>query len=350
MALAAWICEGKPTGHDGRMKAILLTRTGDPSVLEYVEVPTPVPKSGEVLVKADTIGVSRPELLVRRGVYPWMPPLPAIPGIEMAGTVAALGVGASRFDLGERVYVTARELPIRAGCYAEYIAVPESALFALPSDANLEAAACLSNYQVSWHLLHTATRGAPGNSVLVGSASGGLGSAAVQLAKLAGMTTIALVGSQAKARALKTYGADHVIDQSSEDVAARVASITNNVGVDLILDAVGGKDFAKFLLMLGPFGLLVSYGKLVGKIESNVVDALDSGPGYLNSTAVRIFTMHTLDEKPDVRARSMNYLIEKLGEGTIRPLVHARLPLKDARRAHEMIEAREVIGKILLKP
>ena len=142
------------------MKAILLSRTGDPSVLEYVEVPTPRPKAGEVLVKADTIGVSRPELLVRRGVYPWMPPLPAIPGIEMAGTVAELGASAARFAVGQKVYVTARELPVRAGCYAEYIAVPERAPLALPPQADLEAAACLSNYQVAWHLLHTATRGA----------------------------------------------------------------------------------------------------------------------------------------------------------------------------------------------
>jgi NADPH:quinone reductase len=328
----------------------LLSRTGDPSVLEYVEVPTPRPKPGEVLVKADTIGVSRPELLVRRGVYPWMPPLPAIPGIEMAGTVAELGAGASRFAVGQKVYVTARELPVRAGCYAEYIAVPERALFALSPETDLESAACLSNYQVAWHLLHTATRGAPGESVLIGQASGGLGSAAVQLAKLAGMTAIALVGSEPKAHALKVFGADHVIDYSREDVAARVSEITAGIGVDLILDAAGGHEFAKFLPMLGPFGLLVSYGKLVGKIEGNVVDALDAGPGYLNSTAVRIFTMHTLDDKPAIRAQSMNDLISKLATGAVRPLVHARLPLKDARRAHEMIEAREVIGKILLKP
>jgi NADPH2:quinone reductase len=332
------------------MKAILLSRTGDPSVLDYVEVPTPRPKADEVLVKADTIGVSRPELLVRRGVYPWMPQLPAIPGIEMAGTVAELGANAARFAVGQKVYVTARELPVRAGCYAEYIAVPERALFALPPEADLEAAACLSNYQVAWHLLHTATRGAPGRSVLVGSASGGLGSAAVQLAKLAGMTAIALVGSAEKARALMAYGADHAIDTSAEDVAVRVAAITGGVGVDLVLDAVSGRDFAKFLPMLAPFGLAVSYGKLVGPIEANVIDALDKGPGYLHSAAVRIFTMHTLDDKPELRAQSMNDLIAKLAAGAIRPLIHARLPLKDARRAHEMIEAREVIGKILLKP
>jgi NADPH2:quinone reductase len=332
------------------MKAILLRRIGDPSVLEYVEVPTPKPGRGEVLVKADTIGVSRPELLVRRGVYPWMPPLPAIPGIEMAGTVVELGAGAGRFTVGQKVYVSARELAVRAGCYAEYIAVPERAPFALPADADLEAAACLSNYQVAWHLLHTATRGAPGKSVLIGQASGGLGSAAVQLAKLAGMTAIALVGGAEKARALNAYGADHAVDHGAEDVAARVMDITGGEGVDLILDAVGGDDFAKLLPLLGPFGLAVSYGKLVGRIEANVIDALDSGPAYLNSAAVRIFTMHTMDERSELRAASMDDLIAKLGRGAIRPLIHARLPLKDARRAHETIEARAVIGKIVLKP
>src|SRR5262249_36865905 len=155
-----------------------------------------------------------PELLVRSGAYPWMPPLPAIPGIEMAGTVVECGAGVTALSAGEKVYVSARELPVRAGCYAESIAVPERAPFALPPDANLEAAACLSNYQVAWHLLHTATRGAPGRSVLVCQASGGLGSAAVELARLAGMTAIALCGTADKARALADYGADHVIDGS----------------------------------------------------------------------------------------------------------------------------------------
>ena len=333
------------------MKAILLSRTGDPSVLEYTDVPTPRPGPGEVLVKADTIGVSRPELLVRRGVYPWMPPLPAIPGIEMAGTVAEPGAGATRFAVGDKVYVTARELPVRAGCYAEYIAVPERALFPLPAGADLEAAACLSNYQVAWHLLHTATRGAPGQSALIGQASGGLGSAAVQLAKLAGMTAIALVGSQEKARALKAFGADHVIDYSARGRGgprlghhrrhrrrSRARCGRRNELCEISADARAVR----------PRGVLRQTRRTHREPTSFRVST--SGPGYLNSAAVRIFTMHTLDDKPDVRAQSMNDLIAKLAAGAIRPLIHARLPLKDARRAHEMIEARQVIGKILLKP
>jgi NADPH2:quinone reductase len=332
------------------MKAILLTRTGDPSVLDYVDVPTPRPKAGEVLVKADTIGVSRPELLVRQGTYKWMPPLPTIPGIEMAGTVAELGAGATGFQLGQKVYISARELPQRAGCYAEYIAVPERALRALPSHVDLEAAACLSNYQVAWHLLHTATRGVPGKTALIDVASGGLGSAAIQLAKLAGMMAIGLVGSDEKARALKAYGADHAINYRTEDVAARVAAITGNVGVELVLNAAGGESLNQQVAMLAPFGLAVSYGKLQAPLEDSLLAALDRGPGYLASPAIRFFTMHTFDDKPEYRSESMKYLIERLATGDIRPLIHARLPLKDARRAHEMLEAREVIGKVLLKP
>jgi NADPH:quinone reductase len=332
------------------MKAILLTRTGDPSVLDYVDVPTPVPKPGEVLVKADTIGVSRPELLVRTGTYKWMPPLPTIPGIEMAGTVAELGTGVTSFQLGQKVYVSARELPQRAGCYAEYIAVPARALRMLPPHVDLEAAACLSNYQVAYHLLHTAAWAAAGQTVLIDVASGGLGSAAIQLAKLTGMTAIGLVGSDEKARVLKAYGADHAINYRTEDVAASVAAITGGKGIDLVLNAVGGESLNQQVAMLAPFGLAVSYGKLQAPLEGSLLAALDRGPGYLASPAIRFFTMHTFDDKPEYRAQSMKYLIEHLAAGNIRPLIYARLPLKDARRAHEMLEAREVIGKVLLKP
>src|SRR5271165_785866 len=149
------------------MKAILLRQPGGPGALEYAELPTPIPGDGEVLVKADTIGVSMPELLVRRGTYNWMPPLPAIPGIEMSGTVAAHGANATTPALGQPVFVSARDLPVRAGCYAEYISVPARAAHPLPSGCSLEAAACLSNYQVAYHLLHTASRGVAVESVLI---------------------------------------------------------------------------------------------------------------------------------------------------------------------------------------
>lgn len=331
------------------MKAILLTRTGGPDVLECVELPTPSPLDDQVLVKADTIGVSRPELLVRRGVYPWMPKLPAIPGIEMSGTVVERGRNVATHAVGDKVFVSARELAERAGCYAEYIAVPGRAAFLLPDGVDLEAAACLSNYQVAYHIIHTAGRVVPGGTVVIEAAAGGIGSALLQLAKIAGMKTIAIVGGESKVSALREFGADHVIDHRREDPVGRVAEISAGRGVDLVLDGLGGEGFTRKFAMIGAFGLIVSYGKLQGPLEENLVANL--GRRYFEaSPAVRFFTMHTMDDKPWLRAESMHYLIEKLCEGRIRPLIHARLPLSEARRAHEMLEARQVIGKLLLKP
>ena len=195
------------------MKAILLRRTGDPSVLEYSEVPTPRPGPGEVLVKADTIGVSMPETLVRKGTYAWMPPLPAIPGIEMSGTIAETGPG------------VVRKAACRTGRWARTCssapATCRCAPAAMPSispsrrgrrircrqGVDLEAAACLSNYQVAWHLLHTAARGVEARTVLVHTAAGGVGSAAVQLALIAGMRVIGVAGSEAKRQAVLGLGA-----------------------------------------------------------------------------------------------------------------------------------------------
>src|SRR5438876_5664529 len=330
------------------MKAILLSRTGDPSVLEYTDVPTPRPGDGEVLVRADTIGVSMPEVLVRKGIYAWMPPLPAIPGIEMSGTIVELGRNVAERAVGDKVFVSARDLPVRAGCYAEYIAVPARAAHPLPAGFDLEAAACLSNYQVAYHLLHTAARGVEARSVLVHTAAGGVGSAAVQLALIAGLRVIGIAGSEAKRRAVLALGAEHAIDYRSEDVVARVREATQGRGADLILDPVGGKGFARNFAILAPLGLVISYGRLDGPPDPGFVAAMREHHGV--SPAVRFFTIHSFDDQPDIRASATKALLGWLAEGKIRPLVHARLPLSEARSAHEMLEAGEVIGKLLLKP
>jgi NADPH2:quinone reductase len=278
-----------------------------------------------------------------------MPKLPAIPGIEMTGTVVETGKNVSGVAIGQQVFVSARELSERAGCYAEYIAVPARAVRLLPDNVDLEAAACLSNYQVAYHILHTAARTVPGGTAVIDSAAGGTGSAAVQLAKIAGMKVIAIVGGRDKAQAVKAFGADHAVDYKTEDVEARVREITSGHGADLVLDGIGGKGFTQKFSMIGPFGMLVSYGKLQGSPEENFVDQL-GGKVFTQSPAVRFFTMHTMDERPDLRTESMNYLIAHLEKGEIRPLIHGRLPLSQARKAHEMLEARQVIGKVLLKP
>ena len=329
------------------MKAILLRRTGGPEVLEYVDVPTPRPGAGEVLVKADTIGVSMPEVLVRRGTYAWMPPLPAIPGIELSGTVVAHGSDTAGPPVGAKVCVSARDLPVRAGCYAEFIAVPLAAAHPLPAECDLEAAACLSNYQVAYHIVHTAARGVAARTVLIYNAAGGVGSAAVQLAKRAGMIVIGVAGSEAKTRAVTALGADHAIDYRAEDLVARVLAATGG-GVDLILDPIGGPDFGRNFAMLAPLGLVVSYGRLAGPPDPGFLAAMREH--HAESPGVRFFTIHSFDDRPDIRAATTRGLLAELAAGAIRPLIHDRLPLSEAARAHHLLEAGAVIGKLLLKP
>jgi NADPH2:quinone reductase len=329
------------------MKAILLRGVGDPSVLEYAEVPTPVPGDNEVLVRAHTIGVGMPEVLVRKGVYEWMPPLPFIPGIEMSGTIAETGRNVQSLTTGQPVFISARDLPVRAGCYAEYIAVPAEAAHPLPPNCRLEAAACLSNYQVAYHLLHTAARGVEANSVLVHMAAGGVGSAAVDLAILAGLTVIGAVGSDEQARAVARLGAHHVVNYN-DDIVDHVRQRTGGRGVDLILDSIGGKDFGKNFSMSAPMGMVISYGYREGWPDSSLVAAMRSN--FDVSPALRFFTMHSFDQRPDIRQATMKALLTCLAEGKLHPLIYDRLPLAEVRRAHELLESGKVIGKLVMKP
>ena len=149
-----------------------MTRTGGPEVLEYVELPTPEPGADEVLVKAHAIGVCMPETYVRKGTYKWMPKLPAIPGIEMSGTVVKTGPGVRSLRVGQPVFVSAREFEERAGCYAEYVKAPEHKVYPVPEGVDLDQVAGLANYQVAWHLLNSALKGFEYESVLVMAAAG----------------------------------------------------------------------------------------------------------------------------------------------------------------------------------
>jgi NADPH:quinone reductase len=330
------------------MKAILFDRPGPPAVLRYADTPTPIPAAGQVLVRAHTIGVSMPEILVRRGQYAWMPPLPAIPGIEMSGSVAMLGEGVISLKIGQPVFVSARELPVRGGCYAEYLAASADALYPLPEGVNLEEAAALSNYQVAWHLLHSAPCGLRYESVLATGAAGGIGSALIQLGKIAGKRVIGLVDSDEKASFIQSVGADAAINSLSENVTERLHNLTGGMGVDLILDSIGGTRFTEHFERLAKFGLVVSYGKLDGDPAGDVLTALHRRIG--DSLGLRIFSMHVFDQDRRRRHEATEALLRLLATGEIKPVISARLPLSEAARAHTLIESGQVLGKLVLKP
>jgi NADPH:quinone reductase len=330
------------------MKAIVLEKPGPPEVLRYVDVPRSVPGPGQVLVRAHTIGVSMPEIMVRRGEYSWMPPLPAVIGIEMSGIVVETGDGVTSPSVGQPVFVSARELPVRGGCYAEYIAADADAVYPLPDSKDLEGAAALSNYQVAWHLLHTATRGADYGSVLVTGAAGGIGTAILQLAEVSGKRTICLVDTDEKADFLRSLGEKEVINGQTEDATGRIREFTEGVGVDVILDSIGGQDFARHVERLAPFGLLVSYGRLAGPPSGDVLGAMLRRTG--DSLALQVFSMHLLDEDRRARRGATEELIRLLSSGKIEPRIHKRLPLSQAAEAHALIEKGQVLGKLVLKP
>ena len=183
--------------------------------------------------------------------------------------------------------------------------------------------------------------------MLIYTAAGGVGSAAVNLALIAGMKVIGVAGSETKS-AVQALGAQHAIDYRSEDVVARVAEITGGRGVDLILDPIGGKGFGRNFEMLAPLGMVVSYGRLDGPPDPDFLSAMRAHSS--KSPAVRFFTIHSFDDRPDIRAATMRSLLDQLAAGRIRPLIHDRLPLAEAARAHELLESGKVIGKLFLKP
>lgn len=329
------------------MKAVQITETGGPDVLKYVDLPTPRPGPGEVLVKAHAIGVCMPETLVRQGVYAWMPPLPLIPGIEMSGTVVEAGAGCTQLRVGQKVFVCAREFKERANCYAEYIAGPEERIYAVPDDIDLDQVAGLANYQVAWHLLNSALKGFQYESALVIAAAGGVGTALVQLAKAYGKRVIGVTSSEERAAFVRAQGADEVIDRKHGNVVEQTLKLTQGRGVDLILDCVGGPHMTALFDCLERFGLLMLYGRLEGPATGNIHDAIHKAPW--RSGAFRYFTMHTLDDWPELRARCTHDLIRLLHEGKIQVPIYDRIPLAEAARAHRVFESGAVMGKLLMK-
>lgn len=331
------------------MKSVVIRQTGGPEVLEVVDGPAPEPGAGEVVVQAAAIGVGWPDVLIRTGKYKWMPPLPTSPGSDMSGRITAIGAGVSGMTIGQPVLVTARELTQRGGCYTEMLVVPAAAPFLLPASVDPEAAACLPNYQVAWALLRPLLRSErPPRSIFIAGAAGGVGSAAVQLARHAGMTVIGSVSSAEKAVFARQQGAGHVVDYRTEAVLPRVLDLTDGQGVDVVLDHVGGPGLIDGLKMLAPWGTLVSYNAIAGVPEDNVFAEMRAL--LSKSLTLRCFSMHTLDADPALRRRIMTEVIDLLAAGAIRPAIGRRLPLAQAAEAHRLIERGDSLGKILLFP
>jgi NADPH2:quinone reductase len=325
------------------MKAVVLPRYGGPEVLSYEDVPDPVPGEGEVLVRVAAASVNFADAKLRVGAYHQGASPPTIPGLDVAGTVAAVGPGVAGIAVGDRVAAG-----LSGGGYAELVVAKQSLVWKLPESVSDEAGAAFPVAGITaWNVLALAGRLAPGESVLVHSAAGGVGSTAAQLARHLGAgLVIGTVGDRAKVAAALDAGCDEVIVREEDDFAARVNELTAGAGADVILDSVAGETLTQGLGCLAPFGRLVAYGISSGEPGQ----ALSSDLHPVNRSVVGYSSGHYRRYRPDALRPAADAVLGLLAEGRLRLVVGHRFPLAEAAQAHALIESRASIGKILLVP
>jgi NADPH2:quinone reductase len=329
------------------MKAIQLEAPGGPDVLQLVELPLPQPQAGEVRVKAMAIGAGGPDVLIRNGTYKWMPPMPAIPGNEMAGVVDAVGPGVTALQVGQRVFVSARELKQRGGCYAEAICVPETAPFVLPDAIRFEDAVSLGNFQLALAML-SSNGNSPATSVLIPGAAGGVATALVQVARDRGLHVIGTASTPEKRDFALANGAHEVVGSDPQGLTEKVMQLTSGRGVDLAFDHLGGAHFIACLRALAPCGMAVSYNIVTGPPAGDVFEELRKLLG--KSLAVRTFSIHAIDADATQRRGLMESAIALMAAGRVRAPKAALFALADARHVHELLDSGGMLGKSVLLP
>jgi NADPH2:quinone reductase len=314
------------------MRAVQIDEFGGPDVLQVVDVPKPTPGDGEVLIHVSRAGMNFADTHQRENSYLARFEVPLILGGEVAGTT----------EDGRRVVAM-----LRSGGYAEYAVAPEATVYPIPDGLDDGAAlAILVQGLTAWHLLGTCGRVAPGESVVVISGAGGVGSLAVQLAKPFGAgRVIATASSEVKRATTLELGADAAVDPSTEDLTAALVEANGGDRVDVVLEMSGGRIFDQSAEALAPFGRIVVYG-----IASTEQNTLATGRLMRKSrTVVGFWLVHCLGRRDMVEEPLAN-LFERAARGELKPLVGGTYPLSDVRRAHEDMQGRRTSGKLLLDP
>jgi NADPH2:quinone reductase len=332
------------------MQVVRVHQPGGPEALSIEQLPLPTPGPGEVRVKAHAIGVGRPDVLIRQGTYKWMPPLPAIPGAELAGVVDAVGERVTSLVVGQRVLVSSRDLAQRGGCYVQSILVPEDAPYILPESISFNDAVSLPNLQLALALMQAASPGhtpTPGR-VLITGAAGGVATMLSQVARHHGFKTIGTARSEDKKNFALSKGFDVILDANPETLVEQVMSATGNQGVNLVYDHLGGAIFPACIRSLSPLGLAISYNIITGKPDADVFGLLRELLG--KSLGVRCFSMHTFDEDKSNRRSMMKSAIELMSNGHVKAPSALVLNFSQVAEAHEILDKGLTLGKIVLNP
>ena len=335
------------------MRQVVIPRHGPPEVFEVRDAPVPEPGAGQVRIRARAAGINFADVLARIGVYPDAPRPPAVVGYEVAGVIDAAGAGVTAPHVGDRVIALTR-----FGGYADYVVVPAYQAFRFPdalSDA--EAAAVPVTYLTAALALYRMAALSSGDTVLVHNAGGGLGIAAVQLARLKRATVFG-TASAAKHTALASFGVEHAIDYRHANVRSEILKLTKNRGVDVVLDPIGGRSFGESYRMLAPMGRLVMVGvSSVAGERRSVLKLLRAwwtmpsfGPLSLINRNRGVFGLnvgHLWDERRPLQSL-MELILEELHAGRLQPIVSKTFPLERAADAHRFIQSRANIGKVVL--
>lgn len=325
------------------MKAVRFYTTGGPEVLVHEDLPDPSLCEDEILIKVDAVGMNFADVMRRRGeYYPTPTPLPFILGAEVAGTIAAVGAQVTNWQVGMRVMAIPRE-----GGYAQYVCVPASTAILLPPGVDSETAVALVVQGLTAAIsLRQAARLSGGDSVLVTAAAGGVGSIAIQLAKLFGAgKVIAAAGTPQKRALARSLGADATIDYGLPDWSGRVRELTKGRGVDVALDLIGGDTTVHCIKTLAPYGRLVVIGRAGGKSAQ-----IDPWPlTELNLSVIGFFVTAYLTDPFLIRA-AVSELMGYLVSGQLKMRPGAVLPLTQVAEAHRLLESRQTTGKVVLQP
>ena len=326
------------------MNAAELTAYGGPEVLHITQRPVPQPGKGEILIKMQASGVSRPDLLMRTGTYPWTKGiLPFYPGLYGAGTVAALGEGVTEFAPGQSVYV---EHPVACGCYAEYKLAPVGNVTPIPAGTDMTLAAIANSHLIAWGMLTECFPHAEGKTLYIKGAAGALGTAVQQIAPLLGMRVIASASTPEKCEYIRSLGTQDVFCYKERDQKEAVLAFTDGRGADIIMDQTVGERFTEQFDYLAPMGTVLIYNHTAGDETGNLVTAMTDIFG--RCPAIRVFSFHYFDDKQELLRRKKAEMFDLLRQGKIRPHVGGRFTLNEVVKAHELLDSGNFFGGIVL--
>ena len=323
------------------MTAIEIAEPGGPDVLRPTTRDVPAPGPGEILIKVAAAGVNRPDVMQRRGGYAPPPGASDIPGLELAGEVVGLGLGADGFGLGDAVCAL-----VSGGGYAEYCVAPAGQALPVPAGLSMvEAAALPETFFTVWTNVFDRARLKAGESFLVHGGSSGIGTTAIQLARALGTTVFATAGSAEKCAACVRLGAARAINYREEDFVDIIAAETGGAGVDVILDMVGGDYFQRNIACLAVEGRLAIIAFLAGaKAEINFIPFIQKRLSFVGST----LRPQSVAAKSAIAASLREHVWPLLESGAIAPVIDTTYALAEAAKAHARMESSQHIGKLML--